>query len=73
MAPSSRAYPRGIKRLAGADAAFTYDMYYTIINERYDAQLPVILTSNLHFEPWAGGGLSLATLSAAVESLGSWK
>jgi len=52
----------GKEKLEGADAAFSYEMYYTIINERYNAQLPIILTSNLNFEPCSPQGLSLADL-----------
>ncbi len=52
----------GKEKLEGADAAFTFEMYYTIINERYNAQLPIILTSNLSLDPWRPKGLSLADL-----------
>lgn len=52
----------GKEKLEGADAGFTFEMYYTIINERYNVQLPVIFTSNLHFQPCSGEGLSLADL-----------
>lgn len=52
----------GKERLDGADVAFTYEMYYSIINERYNNQLPVVITSNLKFEPWGQGGISLVDL-----------
>ncbi|HLA39635.1 MAG TPA: ATP-binding protein [Candidatus Glassbacteria bacterium] len=52
----------GKEKLTGADAASTYEIYYTIINERYNANLPMIITSNLGFEPWQPEGLSLADL-----------
>lgn len=36
------------------------DVYFKIINDRYNAQLPIIVTSNLSPErPWVKGGLSL--------------
>lgn len=43
----------------GAEAAALYEMYFTIINERYNAELPLIVTSNLGFKPWVPGGLCL--------------
>jgi DNA replication protein DnaC len=52
----------GKEPLTGADAAATYEMYYTVINERYNSALPMVITSNLGFKPWAPGGLSIADL-----------
>ena len=52
----------GKEKLAGADTAFSCDMYYTIINERYNNRLPIILTSNLSFEPVDRDGLCLTDL-----------
>ena len=47
---------------SGYEAAAAYEMYFTIINERYNAQLPVIISSNLAFAPWAPEGLCLQDL-----------
>lgn len=52
----------GKEQLSGADASATYEMYYTVINERYNSELPMIITSNLGFRPWSPGGLSLVDL-----------
>ena len=52
----------GKEQLTGADVAATYEMYYTVINERYNAELPMVITSNLGFEPLPHGGLSIADL-----------
>lgn len=52
----------GKENLTGADASFSYDMYFTIINRRYNAGLPLVLTSNLNFEPWRAGEPSLVDL-----------
>ena len=52
----------GKEKLVGADAAFVYETYYTILNERYNAGLPVILTSNLGMEPWGKGEMGLEDL-----------
>jgi hypothetical protein len=62
----------GKERLDGADVAYTYEMYYHIINERYNNELPIIITSNLKFEPWREGGISLVDLMgrAACDRLG---
>lgn len=49
----------GKEKAIGADAAHVYEMYYTIINERYNNGLPMLITSNLGMEPWAKGGPSL--------------
>ena len=52
----------GKEQLTGAEAAFAYDMYFTVINARYNAEMPVVLTSNLNFHPWREGGPSLVDL-----------
>ena len=52
----------GKEKLEGADVSFSYEMYYNIINERYNNGLPLVITSNLGFEPWSPGGLCLADL-----------
>ncbi len=52
----------GKEKLAGVDAAWTYEMYHNIFNERYNNQLPIIVTSNLSYEPWTSDGLSLVDL-----------
>ena len=49
----------GKERLSGADAATTYETYYNLINNRYNANLPMVITSNLGLEPWDSGGMSL--------------
>ncbi len=61
----------GKEKLDGADAAFIQEAYFTIINERYNANLPIILTSNLNFDPWVPGGLCLENIMgrAAVSRL----
>ena len=36
------------------------DVYFKVVNDRYNAELPIIITSNLHpNKPWVKGGLSL--------------
>jgi len=52
----------GKEKLVGADAAQSYEMYFNILNTRYNEQLPVILTSNLKYEPWEPDGMSLVDL-----------
>ena len=52
----------GKERMAGADVGFTYEMYFNILNRRYNNELPVILTSNLMFEPWVPNGPTLTDL-----------
>lgn len=52
----------GKEKLAGADASFSYEVYFNILNTRYNNELPVILTSNLRYEPWRDEGLTLANL-----------
>lgn len=49
----------GKEKLTGADAGLMGEIYFTIINDRYNAGLPLVLTSNLGFAPWERGGLSL--------------
>lgn len=46
----------GKEQLAGAEAAYAYEMYFTIINARYNAGLPVVVTSNLNVTPWRHDG-----------------
>lgn len=43
----------------GYEAAALYEMYFRLINERYLADLPIIVTSNLAFAPWSQEGLRL--------------
>ena len=52
----------GKEHLTGADASFAYEMYFAILNHRYNQQLPVVLTSNLSFTPWRKDGPSLVDL-----------
>ena len=52
----------GKELLTGPEAAVAYETYYTILDARYKADLPVILTSNLNTEPWRTGGPSLVDL-----------
>lgn len=47
------------EKLSGADSGLMSEIYFSIINDRYNAGLPMVLTSNLGFEPWEPGGLSL--------------
>ena len=49
----------GKEKMTGADASATYEMYFSILNERYNNNLPVVLTSNVKFDPWTPGGASL--------------
>ena len=42
----------GKEQLEGGDAGFTYEMYWNLIDNRYNRELPVVLTSNLDFHPW---------------------
>lgn len=53
----------GKERMTGAEVDFVAEMYYNLINGRYNASLPVVITSNLAFDrPWREGGLTLADL-----------
>ena len=53
----------GKEMLTPGDAAFVSEMYYTIINERYNRGLPLVITSNLPFQdPWVDGGMTLVDL-----------
>ena len=52
----------GKEKMEGADLGCTYELYFNILNRRYNNQLPVILTSNLMFEPWVPGGPTLTDL-----------
>ena len=49
----------GKEKLTGADAGLMGEIYFAIINDRYNAGLPLVLTSNLGFEPWEPGGVAL--------------
>ena len=49
----------GKEKLTGADAGLMGEIYFAIINDRYNAGLPVVLTSNLGFTPWEPGGTAL--------------
>ena len=42
------------------DKRTLHEMYFSIINERYNQDLPLIMTSNVGFEPWKSGAPSLA-------------
>jgi len=53
----------GKEKLTGADAAATAEAYYTIVNDRYNARLPMVVASNFGFEAWAPGGVSLEDLA----------
>ena len=52
----------GKELLTGAEAAVAYDTYYTILDARYKAELPVVLTSNLNPGPCREGGPSFVDL-----------
>ena len=52
----------GKERLGGHEADAAYDMYFSIINARYNADLPILLTTNLGFTPWNDGSPSLVDL-----------
>ena len=66
----------GKEQLDGRDAGLVYDMYFSIIDQRYNNQLPVVITSNLGAEPWEANGPSLvdlmgrASVSRLVEMTG---
>ena len=62
----------GKEQLDGRDAGFTYEMYFNILDQRYNNQLPVVITSNLAPEPWEPGGPCLVDLMgrASVSRLG---
>ena len=45
-----------------ASDAFSSEMYFNIIDQRYNHQLPLIMTSNLDFHPWNDGETSLVDL-----------
>lgn len=49
----------GKEKITGADAGLMSEIYFTIINDRYNAGLPIVLTSNLGFAPWEPAGLCL--------------
>ncbi len=61
----------GKERLEGADLSFVQEMYFHILNERYNLELPVIITSNVGFTPWAEGGVTLQEImgGAAADRL----
>ena len=46
----------GKEQLTGAEATFSHEMYYNIINTRYNADLPLVITTNLNFSPWRNDG-----------------
>ena len=52
----------GKEQLTGAEASYAYEMYFQIINHRYNNDLPVVLTSNLSFEAWRPGGPTMVDL-----------
>ena len=61
----------GKEHADGRDASYAYEMYFNLIDQRYNCELPVIVTSNLGFEPWYEGEPSLVDLMgrAAVSRL----
>ena len=61
----------GKERLEGADLSLVHEMYFHILNERYNLELPVIITSNVGFSPWAEGGVTLQEImgGAAADRL----
>ena len=52
----------GKEKLSGYEADEVYTIYYTLINERYNLGLPMVITSNLSMEPWEKGGISLVDI-----------
>ena len=66
----------GKEKLGGAEAEFAYEWYFSVLNARYNANLPVIITSNLDVAPWTAQGPSLvdlmgrATVSRLMEMTG---
>ena len=61
----------GKEKLTEYDAGFLQEMYFGIINGRYNNGLPVVLTANLGFKPWPGSDIDLRDLvgSATVSRL----
>ena len=61
----------GKENTGGGEASFNYDMYFTIINARYNLGLPMVVTSNLNYTPWSPGAPSLLEIMgrAAVSRL----
>ena len=61
----------GKENIAGGEASFNYEMYFTIINGRYNLGLPMVITSNLNYTPWSSGTPSLLEIMgrAAVSRL----
>jgi DNA replication protein DnaC len=56
----------GKEKMVGYDAAEAYQMYFTILNKRYNNRLPVVLTSNLTYQPWEPEGFCLTDLMGRV-------
>ena len=42
----------GKEQIEGRDANFAYEMYFNLLDQRYNNQLPIILTSNLNTIAW---------------------
>ena len=62
----------GKENLSALDAPVLHEMYLGLINERYNAERPIVITSNLPFDtPWTDGGMTLIDLMgrAAVSRL----
>ena len=61
----------GKENITGGEASFNYEMYFTIINSRYNLGLPMVITSNLNYTPWSPGAPSLLEIMgrAAVSRL----
>jgi DNA replication protein DnaC len=53
------------------DSTFLKEMYFGIVNGRYNNNLPMVITANLGFTPWEGSNITLTDLmgSAAVSRL----
>ena len=52
----------GKEHADGRAGAQLYEMYFNILDARYNRNLPIVITSNLGPTPWEPGGLSLVDL-----------